>query len=436
MNLSSQSKALSLSGLSGLMAGAVAGLHALPELPLHTATVMSLGLAGVASAAAAIWYILSTRRALNEASTVCRRASEGDFEARILSTPDAGDVGTLQQSINKLLDITDAFVRESAASMDYVSRGKYFRKVLVRGLPGAFRKSAEVINAASDSMDRKVKDFHRFAGGIAESVGKVIESISGATTELQSNAGALATTAQDTSTQSTNVAAAAEEVSVSVQTVSAAAEELTSSISEIGRQVVQSTKVAESAVNEAGRTNETVKGLVEAVTKIGEFVNLINDIASQTNLLALNATIEAARAGEAGKGFSVVASEVKSLATQTAKATDDIVAQIGAVQGATNDAVTAIQSIGNTIGQINEIATSIAGAIEEQGVATQEIARNVQQAATGTREVSSNISSITDAAKRTGDGAAGVTKTAGSLTREAENLRDEIAKFIEGIKAA
>lgn len=436
MNLSSLSKAsiLTTAAVAAALAGDASIFVAAPERSSWWA--LGSGLITLAAFGGAAWYYLSARRAVRIASDVCVRSSHGDLEARIVHASEGGDLGKLQHGVNNMLDIADAFVRESGASMEYVSHGKYFRKVLVRGLPGAFRSNATVINGATEAMDRKVHDFNNFAESVAASVGNVIETISTTTMSLQSNADSLTASAKNTSTQSLAVAAASEEMSVNVQTVSSATEELSSSISEIARQVTQSTKVAESAVSEAERTNQTVTGLVNAVAKIGEVIGLINDIASQTNLLALNATIEAARAGEAGKGFSVVASEVKTLANQTAKATEEIASQIGAIQTATNDAAHAIQSVGKTIGQINEVATSIASAIEEQGAATQEIARNAQQASNATQDVSANISQITDAAQLTGESAGEVAKATSGLSREAEKLRAEIAKFLAGIRQA
>jgi len=200
--------------------------------------------------------------------------------------------------------------------------------------------------------------------------------------------------------------------------------------------VSHSSRIAANAVSEAGKANEMVEGLLGASQKIGEVIALINDIADQTNLLALNATIEAARAGEAGKGFAVVAAEVKNLATQTAKATEEIGAQISGVQGATQDAVKAIASIGKTISEIDQIAATIAAAVEEQGAATQEIARNVEEAAKGTQEVSSNIGGVTTAANGTGAAANKVSVAAGALTGQSGRLKDVVEQFLSGIKAA
>jgi len=269
-----------------------------------------------------------------------------------------------------------------------------------------------------------------------ESTSGSLRALASASTELQTTAQSMNVTAEEASRQSTAVAAASEQASTNVQTVAAAAEELSSSIAEIGRQVSESSRITGQAVDQATRTNSQVQALADAAQRIGDVVKLINDIAGQTNLLALNATIEAARAGEAGKGFAVVASEVKSLATQTAKATEDIAAQVKAIQGATGDSVQAIAEIASTIGRVNEIATTIAAAVEEQGAATQEIARNVQQASAGTAEVSSNIAGVTQAATETGTAATQVLEASGELARQNETLRSEVSRFLVNIRSA
>ncbi len=267
-------------------------------------------------------------------------------------------------------------------------------------------------------------------------VGTVVAGVSHAAEQLQASAGAMSATAEETSRQATAVAAASEQASSNVQTVASAAEELSSSITEISRQVAESSRITAQAVEDVRHTGETVETLALAAQKIGDVVKLISSIASQTNLLALNATIEAARAGDAGKGFAVVASEVKNLASQTAKATDEIGGQIAEIQTATGASVEAMRAIGQTIAKMNEIATGIASAVEEQGAATQEIARNVQQAAAGTNEVSSNIAGVTQAASETGTSASQVKDAASTLGTQSSDLRRSVAGFLTEVRAA
>lgn len=298
------------------------------------------------------------------------------------------------------------------------------------------RRADEVLRVENEAKARRAEMLDRITRDFESAVAGVLDAVTAATTELQATAGSMSSTADETNRQSMTVAAAAEQASTNVQTVASAAEELAVSISEINLQVSKSATIAGRAAEEAGRTNETVKTLADAAQKIGDVVSLINDIASQTNLLALNATIEAARAGELGKGFAVVAAEVKNLASQTSRATEEIAAQIAGMQGVTHEAVAAINLISSTIGEVNSIATTIASAVEEQGAATQEIARNVQQAASGTTEVSANITGVREAASETGAAAQQVLGAAEELARQADGLRRRVGDFLSQVKAA
>lgn len=274
------------------------------------------------------------------------------------------------------------------------------------------------------------------ADAFEASVMAVVDKVANGATTMQNAAQELSSSAQSTSEQANSVSAASEVTTNNVQAVAAAAEELSSSITEISRRVADSSQISSEAVNQVQRTNGDVEGLSEAARKIGDVISLISDIAEQTNLLALNATIEAARAGEAGKGFAVVAGEVKNLASQTAKATDEISTQIAAMQTATAGAVDAIKNIGGTISRVEEVASSISAAVEEQGAATQEISRNVQEAATGTSEVSATIVQVTKSADTTGQSSSSVLSAAGELASHSESLRREVYDFLKQVRAA
>jgi len=279
-------------------------------------------------------------------------------------------------------------------------------------------------------------DMQKLANEFQAAVGNIVDTVSTASTELEAAASTLTRTAETTQQLSGVVASASEEASANVQSVAAATEEMTSSVNEIARQVQNSSGIALDAVRQAERTDTRIAELSAAAARIGDVVKLITAIAEQTNLLALNATIEAARAGEAGKGFAVVAQEVKALAAQTAKATDEIGAQIASMQAATQDSVTAIKEISSTIGKIAEISTTIAAAVEEQGATTQEIARNVQEAAHGTTQVATNITEVNRGASETGTASSQVLGSAQSLARESNQLKIELDKFLNTVRAA
>lgn len=369
-------------------------------------------------------------RAAAEIAIVCASARHGDLERRVMGRRDGGDLGRVQAEVNNMLDIVDAFIREASASMDYVCHGKTFRKVLVRGLPGSFRNAADVINAGTDVMDRKVREVAALAQHFAVGMDRVATNLTSASMELQGDAGAMAAAAEETSRQSTSVASGSEEASANVQSVASATEELSASIVEISRQIQLSTANTNQAVQEAADTSDKIRRLAEAAQRIGDVVDLINAVATQTNLLALNATIEAARAGESGKGFAVVASEVKSLASQTAKATEEITTRIAEMQAITEQSVKAVETISHRISEINQVSSTIAAAVEQQGAATQEIASSVQQASAGTSEVSANIVGISQAADDTGKIATRVNHASHSVAGQVDTLRKEVTHFL------
>ncbi|MFT4116720.1 methyl-accepting chemotaxis protein [Bradyrhizobium sp.] len=300
---------------------------------------------------------------------------------------------------------------------------------------------AERDAAASETQNREQaagrrSELIRFADDFETAVGAIVSNVSASAVQLESAASTLTRTAETTQALSSQVAGVSEQASSNMQSVATATEELSASVEEIGRQVRDSSRIAEAAVVQARETDGRIGKLSHAAQQIGEVVKLITAIAEQTNLLALNATIEAARAGEAGRGFAVVASEVKSLASQTARATDEISSHIAGMQGATAESVAAIKEIGTTIGTISTIATSIASAVEEQGAATQEIARSVQNVAQGTQAAATDIGQVNRGAAETGTASEEVLNSAQTLSSESTRLRAELDRFMANIRAA
>jgi methyl-accepting chemotaxis protein len=289
-------------------------------------------------------------------------------------------------------------------------------------------------NKASSAARRS--ELIRFADEFESAVGSIVSNVSASAVQLEQAAGILTRTAETTQSLSSQVAGASEEASTNMQSVATATEGLSTSVNEIGRRVRDSNRIAEAAVVQAEQTDGRIGKLSRAAREIGDVVKLITAIAEQTNLLALNATIEAARAGDAGRGFAVVAAEVKSLASQTAKATDEISSHISGMQGATQESVTAIKEIGGTIGQISTIASAIASAVEQQSGATQEIARNVQSVAKGTQQAAANIMEVNRGASETGVASGEVLNSAKTLSAESARLREELHRFMTNIRAA
>jgi methyl-accepting chemotaxis protein len=374
------------------------------------AWLLGLATLGIAIVAGSIAWIIgrSISRPLGQLGARMQALANGSLEGDIPGLGRGDEIGAMAATVQIFKD----------------------NAVRIRGLEKAEAETqARAMAERRAAMEGIASDFERSVNGI-------VRTVSAAAAGMQTTAQSMTASASDASARAATVGAASDSASNNVGTVAAAAEELSSSVAEISRQVTQSSEIANKAVSDAERTNATVQVLSSGAEKIGEVVKLIHSIAAQTNLLALNATIEAARAGESGRGFAVVASEVKALANQTAKATEEISAQVAAMQASTSDAVSAINGITETIAKMSEITVSISTSIEQQGEATREIARNIQQVAAGSSEISAHIGGVTTAAAATGSAATDVLANARELDNQSGMLRNAVDGFLAKVRAA
>lgn len=394
--------------------------------------------AGFCAQGMAFVYLKRLRAAISQAGAICTRLAAGDFEARLINVSERGDIGSLFHKINEMTDFMDAFVREATASMDYVSRNQYFRRILEHGLPGTLRTSARTINAATESVAQKMRDFSEIAHALERALEEVVSGIQGDVRALENAADAMGQAVAMAREEASAAVAASEQNAQSAQTISSASEEMSISIREISEQVTRASHGATETANHATQSEMTVQNLVTMARKIADVLGIIEDIAAQTNLLALNATIEAARAGDAGKGFSVVATEVKQLAEQTAKATIEISEQIKAIQGITESVADAFSSIRSQIGTVNEAATTVAAAIEEQTAASREIARGAEQSSTETVNVARNVGSIGEQMAMVGEATREVSdvtsRLSGETTRKITDMKTRMDDFMAELR--
>ncbi len=420
-----EARALEVSGVSVEAMARVRGLYdelvaaqqtllerrAAAERAAFSTAYLVLILGGLLSLAAAVGFGLlllrSLSRPISAMTGVMARLAEGDTAVEVPSVGRGDEVGAMASAVQVFKDnaLRNAEMAEAA-------------------------RREEAQRAARATRLGELTE------GFSRDVGTILEQVTGAARQVAGTSEGLSGTAQDTTGRATAVASASEQASHNVETVASASEELGASIEEISRQVMTQRELASEAASDAKSSDEEVRRLAESAQKIGDVVRLITDIAEQTNLLALNATIEAARAGDAGKGFAVVAGEVKSLATQTARATEQIAKDVEAIQAQTSNTVQAIEVISGRIGSISEIATAVASAVEEQSAATKEISRNVQEAAAGARDVTSNIAGVTEMAGAVDRSSNELAEASQSLTSQAEELESFVTRFIADVRAA
>jgi methyl-accepting chemotaxis protein len=438
---------------------AVAGSAASAALGRQVLMAAMLGAVGVAGFVA--WFLVGRGviRRIGRLTTAMRRLADRDWSTAVPDVESHDQIGEMARAVEVFkqngiegdrLAAEAETAREREAQLESERREaertaaeqQARREAEAKAAEERRRLEVEAEKREAEERQRRAaeqaraKEMTALAANFEEAVGGVVTAVAEAAREMRGLADMLVSGVRVAADRTAVVVSASEQSSTNVQVVASAAEELAASIREISAQVQNSARASNEAVAQAQATNHDIEGLAEAAQRIGDVVGVIQAIAAQTNLLALNATIEAARAGEAGRGFAVVASEVKNLATQTARATEQVGQQIGDIQALVKRSVDAIGNIGKTIGQVDSIAASIASAVEEQGSATQEIARNVQEASVGSREVTENVQQVAQVNTETGAAADRVLTAAGGLAQQAETLKAEVDRFLARVRAA
>lgn len=368
---------------------------------------------------------------LKAVQCVLASAAKGDLEPRLVLTRDGGEMLALTDDLNRALDLVDAFVREATATLACVRDGEFHRRIVERGLAGSFARGAQTMNEAVATIDGRLSGFSQVIGEFNRSVGAVSGVLASEVRVLDGAAKAMDVAAADTQERSGAITQQAAETSASVSSVSSASEQLTASASEIASQTRRVLDVSRSAQRQSAVAGEAMTELAASIHEIAEVVDLIASISSQTRTLALNANIEAVRAGEQGRGFGVVATEVKTLAAQTADATEQIKARIADIQAKSDRGLHSICEIGQTTSEVVEIATAISAATEQQSLATQEIARTMQTVTDATAAVTSNAVAVSTVANDSGRAAHDVAKISNSLASEVGRLDQSVADFLQ-----
>ena len=423
--------ALCLAALLVVLAAALAAQAAGLASPMLSLAALSLALA---LGGAAFAYLIKARRVVRTAAGAFRGFAVGDFETRLVNIGEGGDLCALVDAANDAFDQIDAFVREATASLEHVTSGKYYRRIVETGLQGRLLLGARTVNAASAEMEAKVVRFTSVTNAFDNSAQHLVSDFTAAAAEFHANAKSMEESAALSATRADTVALSVQRTGSSIASVAASIEQLTACISTLSDQFDHTARSAQTTAGETRKVGEMVAALTKAGSAIGDVLTLIMAIAKRTNLLALNATMEAARAGDAGKGFAVVANEVKSLANQTADATQGISRHIESMQAATAGVASSFQRASEMVQEINLLITTASSAVDEQHAAVKHIAQVMDQVSSDTVTVVSDICDVTRVADATGKAANDMLRTSEEMAARTDTLEREVRQFLDEVK--
>lgn len=383
-----------------------------------------------------LFLTLQYKKSLQSIGIVCHDCSQGKMERRIILPSATAELQSLMNDINRFIDVSDAYIRESRANAEHAAKGLFYRKIMSTGLNGTWKSSAEQLNHSVDEVRNNISKSLQNAGKRLEaSVLQSIQNLSASTHEMSKTSESLNGIATDSTEQATLLSSATTQTTSSVNSIAAAVEEMSATVGEISKQLQHTNQITKDAVGTAQNVAQLFEALLTSSEKIGAIAGLIDDIAAQINLLALNATIEAARAGEAGRGFAVVASEVKMLANNTAKATKDVAQHITQTREAITQSNDGMKEVIRQVGVINDVSIAIASAVEEQSATTKEISHNLQQTAIAAKQTAAAVDTVASASQQTKEASGIVRASSTELAQTASSLKGEIDDFVKSLVA-